>query len=348
MRTMRLAIAGLGNVGRRLLELIELKREWLRARFDLELLVVGACDSTGGAAYSSGLDVSEILALKRAKRGIASYPTYARGEMRPVDLVRTAEADLLIELTPTNLKDGEPGLSAMREALARKMHVVTANKGPLVLAYPELAARAQANGVRLLHSATVTGGLPTLNIGTRDLSAALIEKFEGIVNGTTNYILSRMSEGQSFAEALQHAQNIGMAEADPSLDVDGWDAANKLVIIANAVLRRPTTLTDVEVEGIRQVTPDDIRLAAEHRQVIKLLAVAERVGAGSPRPDYRLSVRPTWLEKVHPLAQVGAGMMGVIYHTDINGTIFAAIEEHDPYPTAAAVLRDIVHVASDG
>ena len=141
--------------------------------------------------------------------------------------VAQSDADIFVDLTLTNLKDGEPGLSAIRAALGQKRAVVTANKGPLVLAYAELAALARANGVPLLHSATVTGGLPTLNIGTRDLGTTVIEKFEGIVNGTTNYILSRMSEGQTYDEALKHAQDIGMAEADPTLDVDGWDAANK-------------------------------------------------------------------------------------------------------------------------
>jgi homoserine dehydrogenase len=232
-------------------------------------------------------------------------------------------------------------LSVIRDALARKIPVVTANKGPLVLAYPELAARARQNRVPLLHSAAVTGGLPTLNIGTRDLGVTAIERFEGIVNGTTNYILSRMAQGQTYAEALKHAQDIGMAEADPTLDVDGWDAANKLVIIANAVLHRPTTLKDVTVEGIRKITPDDLRAAEEHRQTIKLIALAERVGK-----NYNLSVKPTWLDKTHPLARLGAGMMGVIYETDINGTIFASIEEQDPYPTAAAVLRDLVQCAT--
>jgi homoserine dehydrogenase len=200
---------------------------------------------------------------------------------------------------------------------------------------------AQANGVRLLHSAAVTGGLPTLNIGTRDLGMAVIEKFEGIVNGTTNYILTRMSEGQTYEQALKHAQDIGMAEADPSLDVDGWDAANKLVIIANAVLKQPTTVKDLQVEGIRAITREDLLAAREKHQTIKLIALAERRGN-----RYDLSVRPTRLDNAHPLARVGAGMMAVIYHTDINGSIFASIEEHDPYPTSAAVLRDIVQAAS--
>ncbi|MBI3740853.1 MAG: homoserine dehydrogenase [Chloroflexi bacterium] len=301
MKTVRLSIAGLGNVGRRLLELIEVKRDLLRARYDLELRVVAAFDTSGGAENRAGLDAAKIIALKREKKGIAAYPQFGRADRRVIDAAR-----------------------------------------PLVLAYAELAALARANGAKILHSATVTGGLPTLNIGTRDLGASVIEKFEGIVNGTTNYILARMTEGQAFDTALKHAQEIGMAEADPALDVDGWDAANKLVIIANAVLNYPTTLKDLTVEGIREVTQDEIQHAAEHRQVIKLIASAEKIGN-----HYRLSVRPTRLELVHPLAGVGAGMMAVIYHTDINGTITALIQEHDPYPTAAAVLRDILQVASE-
>ncbi len=339
MRTARLVLVGLGNVGRRLLELIELKRDWLRDHYDLQLIVTGAADRSGAALAPDGLAIKELLRLKRNKKGMAGYAQAGRPGMSPLELTQQVGADILVELSLTNLQDGEPGLGVIRQALNRKMNVVTANKGPLVLAFPELAGLAEKNNVKMLYSATVTGGLPTLNIGTRDLGLTVIEKFEGVVNGTTNYILTRMTEGQTYEEALKHAQDIGMAEADPTLDVDGWDAANKLVIIANAVLRRPTTLKDVTVQGIRGVTKKDLEQATEHRQTIKLVALAEKIG-----DDFQLSVRPTRLERSHPLAKVGAGMMGMMYHTDINGTIFAAIEEHDPYPTAAGVLRDIVNV----
>ncbi len=341
MRTTRLAIVGLGNVGRRLLELIQSKRDLVRARFDLELVVVGACDTSGAAQATEGLKIADILNLKREHKGIAAYSKVGQNGVTPQQMVQSTNADVLVELSLTNLKDGEPGLSTIRSALNRKMNVVTANKGPLVLAYPEIAALAKSNGVKILHSATVTGGLPTLNIGVRDLGATVIEKVEGILNGTTNYILSRMAEGQTYEIALKHAQDIGMAEADPTLDVDGWDAANKLVIIANAVLRRPTTLKDLTVEGIRGVTQDYLHAAEKRGETVKLVATAERAGN-----DYLLSVKPTLLEKSHPLAQLGAGTMGVMYHTDINGTIFAAIEENDPYPTAAGVLRDIIQAAN--
>lgn len=335
----RLAVIGLGNVGKRFLELVQSKHDLIQHRYDLDLIVTAAGDTSGGAEYFKALDIPTILELKASGKGMAAYPTHGRGEMNMLELMRGAEADVLVENTLTNLKDGEPGLSTMRTAIQRKMHVVTANKGPLVLAYQELFALAKENGVKILHSATVAGGLPVVNLGRRDLGASEITKFEGIVNGTTNHILDAMSRGESFETALQHMQELGIAEADPTLDVDGWDAANKLVIVANACLHRPTRLSDVRVEGIRGVTPEHIAGAKANGQVIKLVARAVR-----ELGTWKLTVRPEWLDATHPLVQVPGGYMGVLYETDINGQIFARIHEENPYPTAAAVLRDIINL----
>jgi len=335
----RLAVIGLGNVGKRFLELVQSKHDLLKNRYDLDCVVTAAGDTSGGASYFKALDIPTILELKASGKGIAAYPTHGRGELNMLELIRGAEADVLVENTLTNVKDGEPGLSTMRAALGRKMHVVTANKGPLVLAYPELFALAKQNGVKIYHSATVAGGLPVVNIGRRDLGACDITKFEGIINGTTNHILQAMSQGESFDAALKHMQELGIAEPDPTLDVDGWDAANKLVIVANACLRLPVKLSDVRVEGIRGVTPEHIAQARAQNQVIKLVARAARE-LGS----WKLTVRPERLDASHPLVQVPGGYMGVLYETDINGQIFARIKEENPYPTAAAVLRDVINL----
>ncbi|RIK32157.1 MAG: homoserine dehydrogenase [Chloroflexi bacterium] len=333
----RLAVIGLGNVGRRFLELVQRKHDLIKNRFNLDLIVTAAGDTTGGADYFRALDIPTILELKANGKGMAAYPTHGRGERNMLEMVRGAEADVLVENTLTNLKDGEPGLSTMRAALSRKMHVVTANKGPLVLAYQELSALAKQNGVQLLHSAAVAGGLPVVNLGRRDLGASDITKFEGIVNGTTNHILQAMTEGESFDAALKHMQELGIAEADPTLDVDGWDAANKLVIVANACLHRPTKLSDVRVEGIRGVTPEHIAEAKANGQTIKLVARATR-----DLGTWKFTVRPERLDATHPLTLVPGGYMGVLYESDINGQIFARIKEENPYPTAAAVLRDVI------
>jgi homoserine dehydrogenase len=257
-------------------------------------------------------------------------------------MVCTAEADLLLEASPGNLKDGQPGLGCMEAALSRGMHVVAANKAPLVLAYPRLHELALAHGVRLQFDATVAGGLPAINLGQRDLAAAQIERLEGVLNLTTNYILTRMAEdGLGYEAALAEAQQAGHAETNPSLDVEGWDAANKLVILANSVLRYPATLDDLTVEGITGITAEMLRRAVADGKRIKLVATAEQEGEG-----YVLSVRPTWLPVGHPLAQLGAEQMGIVYHTDICGVISAAIVEETPIPTAAAMLRDVVDIYS--
>jgi homoserine dehydrogenase len=231
-------------------------------------------------------------------------------------------------------------MSCVRTAIAQGWHVVMADKGPLVLAFAELTAAARKAGVGLAYSGTVAGGLPTVNIGVRDLAGSGVLKVEGIFNGTTNYILTRMEEEQiSYEEALKGAQAAGIAEADPTLDVDGWDAANKLVIIANSVLRRPTRLEDVQVQGIRNITLEDLAHARASGRVIKPLAVAEWDGS-----DYRLFVGPVWLDRDHPMARTGMWDMGVVYHTDYMGVISAVIEEKGPVPTSAAVLRDMINL----
>jgi homoserine dehydrogenase len=341
MRKIFVAITGMGNVGRRLLELIQSQREIIANRFDIDLIIAGICDSSGAVLNINGIKIPQALAAKENKKGICTLPSGV-AEMKSAEFMQSVKADLLVELTPTNLKDGEPGLGAIRMALSIGMHVVCANKGPLVLAYSELADSAKSKNLKLLYSATVTGGLPTLNIGMRDLCATTINRVEGVLNGTTNYILTKMAQGQSYSDALKQAQEIGMAETDPSLDVDGWDAACKLVIIANAVLQRPTTLADIIVQGISGITMAQLEEAASQNQVIKLIAVGEK-----QNNDYQFNVKPTSLPRSHRLSQINSGMMGVIYRTDINGEIFLCIDESDPYPTAAAVLRDIVHIAAD-
>jgi homoserine dehydrogenase len=336
----KLVLIGVGNIGQRFLEILARKRDTLRARYGLELVLVGAADTSGAALAIKGLDPQQVLHLKREGQGVAAYPLLGRPGMGALELVQQAQADVLLEASPTNLRDGQPGLGCMEEALRRGMHVVTSNKGPLVLAYSRLVELAAEKGIRLAFSGAVAGGLPTVNIGRRDLAGSEILQLEGILNLTTNYILTQMAgKGKPYAEALADAQAEGHAEADPSLDVEGWDAANKLVILAQSVLGQAITLDDVEVEGITGIGPEELKQAATSSKVIKLIARAERENG-----DYRLSVRPTWLEPSHPLARLTAHQMGIVYHTDINGTITATVVEEDPMPTAAAMLRDLINI----
>jgi len=181
--------------------------------------------------------------------------------------------------------------------------------------------------------------MPTINVGWRDMVGCQIERVEAVLNGTTQGILRAMEQGTSYADALAEMQRRGLAETDPTLDVAGWDAANKMVILTNAVLRQPTTLADVAVEGITQLTANDLLAASARGERIVLLCLAERVGDA-----YRLSVRPTALPADHPLARMSADEMGIVYHTDIAGKLSMTTSEIDPVPTAAAMLRDTIEI----
>lgn len=335
----RLLLVGVGNVGRRFLELLPLTQERLRHRLGLALIAVGVADRSGVALCPGGLDPQQVVELKLSGLGVGAYPRWGRPGMTALQMAQEVDADLLLDASPGNLESGQPGLGCVEAALGRGLNVVMANKAPLVLAFPRLVAMARERGVRLRYDAAVTGGLPAVNLGERDLAAAQVQRLEGILNLTTNYILTRMGDGLSYEEALAHAQAAGHAEADPRLDVEGWDAASKLVILANGTLGQPATLSDVAVEGILGVTPAMIRGALEEGRRTKLLAVAEQQAEG-----YRLRVGPVALEATHPLAQLGAEQMGVVFETDICGVITASIVEETPLPTAAAMLRDVVEI----
>lgn len=351
MRTYRIVLSGLGNVGRSFLTIMQSQATLLARRYRVALRLVAAADSGGAAINTDGLDPAAILALKQHGQSVAALPGSGTSGISPVDLVRRIEADMLLEATPVNLTTGQPGLDAVRTALQRGMHAVLANKGPLALAYAELAALSDMgedseergnprDWPALRFSACVGGALPTIAIGRRDLAGATIVRVEAVLNGTTQGILRAMEQGVAYADALAEMQRRGLAETDPALDVEGWDAASKLTILANAVLHRPTRLADIHVRGITELTTEDLRAALARDERIVLLCLAEYRG-----DDVHLSVQPTPLPLTHPLARMSADEMGVVYYTDISGRQSATTLETDPMPTAAAMLRDVLDIA---
>ena len=343
MTTYRYILTGLGNIGRNVLEILLTNGELVRNRYNLELICVGVADSSGVAYDPAGMDIAAIAELKRSGGKVAALPSF-RPDLDPISLVQHADAELLLEAMPTNLVDGQPGLDTVRVALERGMHAVLASKGPLVLGYTELAALSDLSGdprkPGLRFSGAVGGGLPSINVGWRDLAGARISKVEMVVNGTTQVILEEMAKGATFAEALAEAQRQGIVEPDPSLDVDGWDAANKLVIMANAVLNRPTKLGDLAVTGIREVSAEEIAAAWGAGGRISVVGLAEYDGS-----DYRFSVRPTVLGPEHPLAHLRLGEMGIVYYSDIVGRTTVASLEDGPIGSCAAMLRDVIEIA---
>jgi homoserine dehydrogenase len=352
----RLCLAGAGNVGRSLLEMLRERGPELRRRYGADVTVVAVAELGGAAVDPDGLDVDLLLMTLSAGQPLSGLPGVGRPGLTPEEALAAAGPEFLLEATPVNLTDGEPGLGTVRAALAAGVHVVLANKAPLALAYAELVAASDPDDgwsgeparsptdarrrPRLRFSATVAGALPVVNLGWRDLAGSAIQRIEGVFNGTSHGILRAMEGGHEFAEALADAQRRGIAEADPSLDIDGHDAACKLVIAANAALGRSYTLADVTVAGIRDVTGPAVRTIREQGGCLVLLSQAEREGLD----HFRLTVGPATVPADHPLARLGADEMGVVFYADGVDRLSAASLEPGPQPAAAAMLRDVIDI----
>jgi homoserine dehydrogenase len=339
----RILLIGLGNLGRRFCDILAEKGSQVEADYGLRLLLVGAGDSRGSAFLAKGLDPAQVSAIKQGGGTIADYPRVGSTRESAADLVARRKADVLCEASPVNLNQGaEPGLTHIRSALQRGMHVATPNKGPLVVAYQELHDLARRNGAQLRFDGTVAGGLPAINLGQRDLRGATVSRIEAVPNLVTGYILELLGDGLSWDLATERGREEGALEADPSFDLDGWDAAAKLVILVNAVMGIPAKLEDVDRTGITGLGMGDIREARGAGRVYKLLATAE----GRDDGGADLKVAPTLMPTGHFLAGLGRKQMGVVYHTDIYGTIMAAIDEPTPVPSAATMLRDVLDIYS--
>jgi len=337
-RIITTALIGLGNVNRSFLTLLETKADLLASQYSLAFRIVGVADSSGVATNQAGFDPVQLRQFKENGGRVQQLAEFLPN-CTPADLLADLTCDLVLEASPVDLRTGEPGLGATRAALRRGISVVLANKGPLVLAFGELHQLAAASGAGLAFSATVCGALPVINIGRRDLIAAKISRLQGIFNSTSNFILEEMVQGRPYAEALAEAQRRGIAETDPTLDVEGWDTANKLVIIANSFLGIDATLADVTVQGITAITPAELYTAVAENQTIKLVATAQANG-----DSYQLSVAPTRLPNTDFLAGCQGWEMGVEIETDIYGTMRYKIDERSALPTAAAMLRDAVNL----
>ncbi len=336
----RIALIGLGNVGRSFLKIIESKQDRLRQQYGLSLRLVCVADSSGVAVDPAGFDPGATRLAKESGVSVRRMGGY-RPSVTPAEVIAGGlTCDLVLEASPVNLQTGEPGLSVVRAALGRGIGVVLANKGPLVLAFAELQRLAREHGAGLAYSATVCGALPVVNVGRRDLIAADITSLRGIFNSTSNFILAEMAAGRPYDAALAEAQVRGLAETDPSLDVEGWDTANKLVIIANSFLGMPATLADVTVQGITGLAAADLQAAQTNGRAVKLLASATRGADGV----YTLSVAPTELDGDEFLARCHGWEMGIELHSDLYGSMYFKDLEGDPLPTAAAMLRDAVNL----
>ncbi|MDP6612390.1 MAG: homoserine dehydrogenase [Candidatus Hydrothermarchaeota archaeon] len=334
---MRVQIIGFGNIGQGFAEILIRKNELLRKRYALELKVVSITDITGTAVDEKGLDLSKALEVMKKGKGLLGYP--GAKKMNGLEAIETVDADVVVEATPTKIIDGEPGLGHMLLAMEKGRHVVTSNKGPLALKFSELKDAARKNQVKFKFEASVGGAMPIINFAKETLSGDKIYAIEGILNGTTNYILTRMSkEERPFETVLREAQEIGIAEADPSYDIDGIDTACKLVILANTIMGIKATYKDVSTQGIRKITPEAVKLAKEDGYAIKLIGEVK---------NSHLEVSPRLVPVNHSLNVEGV-LNVALFKADIAGDITIIGKGAGAIETNSAVLSDLISIWRNG
>jgi homoserine dehydrogenase len=321
MKTIKVSIIGFGAVGRTVADVILRKASYLE-RIGVEIKIVAIVDLWGALVDPSGIDRNAL----KIEEGIV--------EMTGLEVIREVDHDVMIETTPTDIKTGEPGLGHMMTALEYGRNIVTSNKGPLALKYKRLMDLARKKGVKLRFEASVGGAMPLINLITENLAGNEILSIKGIFNGTCNYILGRMTEdGLPYEHALSEARELKIAEADPSYDVDGIDTACKLVILANEVFGMDATYKDVDVTGIREVTPESLKLAYDCGYTIKLIGEVER-----------LKVSPKLVPKGHPL-DIGGILNAASIRTDLAGEITVVGKGAGPIEAASSIFSDLIHTS---
>lgn len=340
MTEYNIALIGFGGVNRALTQLIADQNESWYAELGFRLNIVAVTDLFLGSVISpNGIDARMLVETKFAKGGfgqLSGGSTEADSER----VIKRAPADIVAEATFTNPVDGEPAVSHCRWALSSGKHVITTNKGPVALACAELKALAAQNGVMFEYEGVVMSGTPVIRMVQKTLAGVGVHGFEGILNGTSNFVLGRMEGGLGFAEAVKEAQHLGYAEADPTADVDGHDVRLKVVILANELLGGKLTPQDVSCEGISGLSRADIDKASREGHRWKLIGSASRAEDGRIVAE----VAPQRISIDHPLAAVGGATNAVSFKTDLLGAVTVTGPGAGRVETAYALLSDIIAI----
>ncbi len=334
----RLALVGFGVVGQGLAEILLKHKDRLKKDHGFEFSVVAVSDFVKGAAYDpKGLDIAKLLALAKENR-ISEYPGAKTG-WNALDTIAKSNADVVVEATYTDIKTAEPAYSHFKAALAAGKHLVTTNKGPTALFFREVAALAKSKKVQFRYEGTVISGTPALNLAELCLAGNEIREIRGIVNGTTNFILTNMEKGKSYAEALKEAQDLGFAEAVPDADVEGFDAMAKVIILAKAVMGADIRVADVDRTGITKITLQDVEQAKAEGKRWKLIGRVAREGSA-----VRASVRPEKLDIADPLAGVGGATNALTFSTDLIRNVTIIGPGAGKIETGYSILVDLLAI----
>ena len=332
---MRIILCGFGVVAQSLTKLLESRTSDLYSKYGMKPRIVGVFDSKGSAYDNSGLNLKKIISVKKESGSVRGYDK-SQKIISGLEMIEKLDADVLIETTASNYNDAEPGMSHIISAMKKGLHVISVNKGPLALAFPSLMELATYNQVLLRFSGTVGGGTPILDYAKNSLRGERIISFQGILNGTTNYILTNMAHGLSFNDALSDANKKGYVEADESLDLDGLDAAAKLVILANWIMGLKVTMKDIEKIGIRELTSKDIEDAAKKSCSVKLIASC----------NDKLEVSPMQIKNDDPLCVDGT-LNAISFTSEHSGTQTIIGKGAGGMETASSILRDLLDIRKE-
>lgn len=329
---MRIFICGFGTVGQGFCEVLSSRRDLMESRYGEAPVVVGAMDSRTYCYDTDGFDPLFLVSRKRetGRVGDVAYDD-------PAQVLSSIEFDLLVEVSPTDIRTGGAGLVNIEHALSHGKDVITVNKGPLALRFSELVSLAKENGCRFRFEGSVGGAMPIINLCRESLAGERIESIRGIFNGTCNFILSKMDNGQPFEQALKEAQQLGYAETDPTNDIMGYDSACKVVILANSVFGRNVTFSDVRITGITSVTEDAVSLAASRNMVIRLIGEVS---------DTKLEVGPRLVPRNHPLS-IGGTLNTAQIITDLAGPVTVSGRGAGRMETASAILSDLLSIMDE-
>ncbi len=330
MKKYRLGFIGFGNVGRALARLLVSKSAELRENYGIEWEITGvATRRMGWRASENAIDVAQLLASNDE----------TGSEIGINEWLARAKPDVVFETTSLNPETGQPGIDYLKACLQHGAHTITANKGPIVHAYDELNEIALAHGKRLLFESTVLDSAPVFSLFRETLPAVRVRGFSGVFNSTTNVILETMEAGRSFAEGVKTAQDLGVAETDPSYDVDGWDSIMKICAIARVILRAPLLPKDVRREGIRALDSATLQAARAEGKPYKLLSRAIVNADGS----VTASVRPEQIPAADPLGGVRGTSLAI--HFELDTIPGLTIVSHRPnlQSTAYGLLADFIN-----
>jgi len=340
----KIALLGFGNVGQALVELLLEKKQTLKDELGILFRVVGIASGSHGAALNPmGVPLQELLTAYRSGVSLDEFSEQPISGSQ--DFIECCGADVLFETTPVNYQTGQPALDFNRLALESGMHAITANKGPVVHGYRELTSLAKTSGLCFLFESTVMDGAPVFSIARCGYPGAVVTGFSGVLNSTTNLILTRMEEGESQEEAIAYAQSIGIAETDPSGDIDGWDAAVKVAALITVLMDIPYTPEQVDRTGIRGLTPDLLQEAKENGERWKLVCTAQR--DGSKPPGIHAHVKPIKISSDSNLYNVMGTSSILEIESDVLGKLSLIEKNPSTRTTAYGLLADFLNAVSD-